>query len=448
MKLFDTALKNKVIKVGARSSKLSIKQLEEVVEAMLYYYPDLCFNCRVCQTKGDQDLHSSLRQLEKSDFFTQELDEWVKTGQCQIAIHSAKDLPDPLPVGLEIVALTAPLDSEDVVVFHPDQKITDSTNPFVIATSSIAREQRIKAQWPNAIVVDLRGTIDQRLEQVMLKKVDAVVVAKVALIRLGYHHLNTVKLDGPTARYQGSLAVIAKRGDQEMKDLFQVIDSRKNKRILFTGLHKSHFLADGTVEYLPLIETTPLSWQKLEPFFSKLELASHLLVTSQTSVRLLFEFMDRMQVKDKVLEKIKMICVGQKTAKALQMRGDYPAYIAQEESQEGIIKLLNRIVFKKNDFLIYAKSAQSRPLIKEFLKQQPYTSEIFDLYDTSSIILKTKPDLSQFDKVVFTSPSVVRSFFENFGTFSEHLQAVCKGHVTQKTLNAYLEKFAKTPCRN
>ncbi|MGK3946235.1 uroporphyrinogen-III synthase, partial [Streptomyces caeruleatus] len=83
----------------------------------------------------------------------------------------------------------------------------------------------------------------------------------------------------------------------------------------------------------------------LEPFIIELETASHLLVTSQTSVNLLFELMDHFQVTEKILERIRIICIGQKTAQTLQYRGGYPAYIAQEESQEGVIKLLDKVVF-------------------------------------------------------------------------------------------------------
>lgn len=439
MKLFDTVSKIKVIQVGARSSKLSVKQLEEILDAMHYYYPDLCFSCRVCQTKGDQDLQTSLRQLEKSDFFTQELDKWVQTQQCRIAIHSAKDLPDPLPEGLEIVALTAPLNSEDVVVFHPDQKVDNLKGPFTVATSSLQREERVKATWPDARVVDLRGTIDQRLEQVMLKKVDGVVIAKAALLRLGYHRLNTVKLEGSTALHQGSLAIVAKANDIEMRELFAVIDSRRGKRVLFTGLQLGQFLANGFVEHLPLIQIKPRPLSELEPFIIELETASHLLVTSQTSVNLLFELMGHFQVTEKILERIRIICIGHKTAQTLQGRGGYPAYIAREESQEGVIKLLDKVVFNNNDRLIYPRSAQARPLIEEYLKKQAFGHAVFDLYDTSSILLKTKPDLSLFDEIVLTSSSGVKSFFENFGCFQEENKIICKGAITQKTFQESLK---------
>ena len=86
--------------VGARKSKLSLKQVEEVLEELRRHASEVEFEVIAVKTQGDRDLKTSLKKMEKSNFFTQEIDAMQLEGKCQVAIHSAKDLPYPLPKGL------------------------------------------------------------------------------------------------------------------------------------------------------------------------------------------------------------------------------------------------------------------------------------------------------------------------------------------------------------
>ena len=112
-------------------------------------------------------------------------------GECRLAIHSAKDLPDPLPKGLCLAALTKGVDSSDSLVFREGEKLPPNG---VVATSSERREECVRLLYPDARFVDLRGNIQQRLSLLIQGRVDGVVVAEAALIRLGLTHLNRIKL--------------------------------------------------------------------------------------------------------------------------------------------------------------------------------------------------------------------------------------------------------------
>src|SRR5690348_2176382 len=98
------------ISVGARDSKLSQAQVDEVLLALRSVFPNVTFEPIWQKTIGDIDLKTSLQDLDKTDFFTKEIDEMVLQKKCRIGIHSAKDLPDPLPLGLSIVAITKGVD--------------------------------------------------------------------------------------------------------------------------------------------------------------------------------------------------------------------------------------------------------------------------------------------------------------------------------------------------
>src|SRR5262249_52760384 len=149
--------------------------------------------------------------------------EMLLEGRCRIAIHSAKDLPDPLPRGITMVALTEGLDPTDVLVLKEGQSLSSLPFGAIIATSSERREKAVKQLRPDFRFIDLRGTIAERLMQLDQGLANGVVVAEAALIRLGLTHLNRVKLPGFSASLQGQLAVTARTGDEEMRRLFHYI---------------------------------------------------------------------------------------------------------------------------------------------------------------------------------------------------------------------------------
>lgn len=203
------------IRVGARSSNLSKAQTQEVLEEIQKIEPGITFNPLFVQTTGDLDKKTSLRTLEKTNFFTKELDELLLKGDVRITIHSAKDLPEPLPKGIIMAALTKGVDPSDALVFNeplfPGAKV---------GTSSERRARGIKKLRNDLEVVDIRGTIEERLEMLKRKEVDALVIAQAALIRLNLTHLNRMSLPFEPAPLQGKLAVLARGDDQEMIDLF------------------------------------------------------------------------------------------------------------------------------------------------------------------------------------------------------------------------------------
>ncbi len=213
-----------VLRIAARDSELSKAQVSEVMEALSALGIPIRVRPIWVKTQGDLDLKTSLRSLGKTDFFTKEVDSLLLRGDADVAIHSAKDLPDPLPSGLIIAALTQGVDSSDVLVLQEGLKLDELPEHPKIATSSYQREERIKSLLPNACVVDIRGTIQQRLAQLYHKRIDGVVIAKAALIRLALVHLNCVPLPGICTPLQGRLAIVVREGDVEMFDLFSPLE--------------------------------------------------------------------------------------------------------------------------------------------------------------------------------------------------------------------------------
>jgi hydroxymethylbilane synthase len=213
---------NLFLHIGARGSQLSRAQVEEVIAELQVFHPHVTYEPVWIETVGDRDLGVSLRALEKTDFFTCEIDQRQLRGEFRLSIHSAKDLPDPLPQGLEIIALTKGVDPSDAIVLR-DQDLPLGAK---IGTSSLRREQNIRALRADLICADIRGSVDHRLRQLDEGHYDGVVIAEAALIRLGLTHRLRIPLPGETAAWQGQLAVVAREEDYEMQELFSCIDTR------------------------------------------------------------------------------------------------------------------------------------------------------------------------------------------------------------------------------
>lgn len=215
--------------VGARSSELSRRQVQEVLLALQENHPKIEFEVSYFISTGDLDQKTSLRTLGRTNFFTKEIDEAVLQGQCRLGIHSAKDLPMPLAEGLDLICLTKGIDSSDSLVFRSGENLESLPSGACIATSSVRREKVVKQLRADLRFVDLRGTIEQRLAKLDRKEADGIVVAEAALIRLGLTHLNRIRLPGSTVEGQGQLAVVGKQGDSELESLFFCLDVRRNK---------------------------------------------------------------------------------------------------------------------------------------------------------------------------------------------------------------------------
>ena len=214
------------IKAGIRQSPLSQAQALEIKRALQDKYPHIEIENLYLTTTGDRDQTTSLRTLEKTDFFTKEIDELVLQGICRIGIHSAKDLSVPLEKGLSLLCLTSCIDPADALVMPKGATLQTLPPHACIGTSSQRREDCVKQLRADLTFKDIRGTIEQRLSLMDKGEVGGVVIAEAALIRLNLTHLNRIKLPGVTAEGQGQLAVVGREEDIEMHRLFACLDTR------------------------------------------------------------------------------------------------------------------------------------------------------------------------------------------------------------------------------
>lgn len=208
-----------MIRIIARSSRLSQIQVQEVMNRL----PDVAYEVVLAKSFGDKHLGISLLNGEApDDMFTRELDEALLRGEADVAIHSAKDLPEHLNEGLEVIALYEAFDKTDSLVSRDHIRLADLPAGSSIGTSSPLRRTELLRLRPDLRIVGIRGCIEERVAQVRNGSIDAAIVATCALKRLGLEREIAEVLPFSTHPMQGRLAVTACKGRDDLKRIFSI----------------------------------------------------------------------------------------------------------------------------------------------------------------------------------------------------------------------------------
>ncbi len=213
------------IKIGTRGSRLALWQAYYVQN--LLEKGGLSTEIVIIETKGDQILDRSLSKIGSKGVFTQELEDQLRDGRIDIAVHSAKDLQSELDDDLELIAFTERERVNDVLVSHNTSLSLGSGASFVVGTSSTRRVALLKHFYPHIRTVDMRGNLQTRLRKLEEGQCDAILLAFAGVHRMEYDSLISEHLslnEFTPAVGQGSVAIEC---GQEMKK-----DKREKVRAL------------------------------------------------------------------------------------------------------------------------------------------------------------------------------------------------------------------------
>ncbi len=212
---------SEVFKVGTRSSPLAVLQTKAVITRLSACLLGSRWQAVALSTLGDRDQVTDLRQ-SPPDFFTRDLDEQVRSGILDCAVHSAKDLPDPVSEGLDWAWLPWCEDARDVLICPMGQGMDRMPPQGRIGVSSERREAYCFARFPEARLTPIRGTIEARLSQLDRGDFDLLVMAGAALNRLGLEQRITEWIPASVLSPpdgQGSLAMTFRAGDERFLKL-------------------------------------------------------------------------------------------------------------------------------------------------------------------------------------------------------------------------------------
>ena len=213
--------------VATRKSPLALKQVDEARTSILRCLPaGTTLELKPVSTPGDRDLQTSLSDPGLAqDFFTRDLDRMILQGEADLAIHSAKDLPQPLPAGIVVAALLPAQDIRDALVVRSGMKRDDVR---IVGSSSPKRNEELTRLFPAWQLKPVRGAIGARLEQLDRGDFDAVVVAACALERLGWAARIDSYLPWDPTPNQGRLAITVREDRHDLREALRNVDVRES----------------------------------------------------------------------------------------------------------------------------------------------------------------------------------------------------------------------------
>ena len=217
----------KSIKIGTRSSKLALYQSNLVKEKLSILYPNLNISLVEIKTKGDKIQDRNLDRSIDKGFFVKEIQDQLKNGEIDIAVHSLKDLPvENYQNDFKSVILKRGTHN-DVFISRNKKKLSDFDHTLKIGTSSLRRKAQLLSINSNLRVDDIRGNVDTRISKMLESKYDGLVMAAAGIERLGLQEYITEYFDTEQmlpAPGQGAISVEVKKNNNEIIDLISKIN--------------------------------------------------------------------------------------------------------------------------------------------------------------------------------------------------------------------------------
>ena len=176
----------RVIRFGSRKSALAVAQTRILMDAVAAAHPELEVELVTMTTTGDVNMKPFSEASDKfgiKGLFTQELEEALKSGEIDVAVHSLKDVPMCANEELPIVAYSARGDARDALVLPEGAGEIDENLP--LGCSSARRRIQLAKLFPKLRVEPVRGNVNTRLRKLDEGQFSALVLAAAGLQRVG-----------------------------------------------------------------------------------------------------------------------------------------------------------------------------------------------------------------------------------------------------------------------
>jgi hydroxymethylbilane synthase len=221
----------KTVRVGTRGSRLAIAQTEIALAALRKVHPHVRFEVVAISTKGDVDKRP-LFTLDEKGIFEKEVNEAVKQGKVDFAVHSLKDVPSDLSDDLSVACIPKRASPNDVLVTDNGQKLKDLAPGSVVGTSSLRRAVQLTKTRADLNVRPIRGNVETRVKKVISGEYDAAVLAEAGLSRLGMKDVIVQRFsirDFVPAPGQGAIAIVCRSDNTALADMLQQIEDRHSR---------------------------------------------------------------------------------------------------------------------------------------------------------------------------------------------------------------------------
>jgi hydroxymethylbilane synthase len=204
----------KLIRIGTRESQLAVWQATQVKE--LLAEQGSAAELVYIKSEGDLNLQTPLYEMGVQGIFTRSLDSALLNHTIDIAVHSMKDVPTQLPLGLRQAAVLKRGPVHDLLVYKNDLHFLQQHEYVAkIATSSIRRKAQWLHKFPAHELHNIRGNVNTRLKKLETENWDAAIFAQAGLERILLRPEKSIVLDWMLpAPAQGAILVVCREEDE------------------------------------------------------------------------------------------------------------------------------------------------------------------------------------------------------------------------------------------
>ena len=219
------------IRVGTRGSRLALAQTEIALAALRSAQLQVHFEVITISTKGDVDKRP-LFTMDEKGIFEKEVNDAVKTGVVEFAVHSLKDVPSDLSKDLVVACIPKRASPNDVLVTSNGNNLRDLARGSTVGTSSLRRAIQIMKMRPDLNVRPIRGNVETRVKKVINGEYDAVVLAEAGLCRIGMEDKIVERFkvtEFVPAPGQGAIAIVCKRDNKKVAQMLRSIEDARSR---------------------------------------------------------------------------------------------------------------------------------------------------------------------------------------------------------------------------
>ena len=221
------------IRIGTRGSRLALVQAHSVADAIRAKHPEVAVDVEIIETRGDRVLDRPLSAIGDAGVFIKEIETALLEEHVDLAVHSMKDLPSRITLGLALAATTERVDPRDVLVARSASSLETLPRGGTVATGSLRRRSQLLALRPDLKVEDLRGNVPTRLEKFDRSTWDAIILAGAGLERLGLatRIRSYIPIESMLpAVGQGALALETRASDREIAETLAFLSHAPTER--------------------------------------------------------------------------------------------------------------------------------------------------------------------------------------------------------------------------
>ncbi|MGY1732267.1 hydroxymethylbilane synthase [Geodermatophilus sp. SYSU D01045] len=221
----STSTATRTLRLGTRASQLARTQSQTVADAITAA-SGVPVELVHISTEGDRSA-AAIAQLGGTGVFVTAIRKALLEGTVDVAVHSYKDLPTAPEPGLVLAAVPPREDPRDALVARDGLTLGELPAGARVGTGAPRRVAQLRALGLGLEVVPIRGNVDTRMARVVPGDLDAVVLARAGLARLGRLAAVTETLDPLQvlpAPAQGALAVECRAGDERTLELLAPLD--------------------------------------------------------------------------------------------------------------------------------------------------------------------------------------------------------------------------------